>query len=80
MAVDRGGQGHIIQRWIGILAGLGFLGATGYGAWEFIQQQGGAAVNPFDLALAGIRMGVMGALGGAIVGAVWGTLVALVRG
>lgn len=80
MAIERGTKGQIIQRWIGICAGLGLLGATGFGAWEFIQQQGGAAANPFDMALAGFRLGVPGALAGAAVGAVWGAVVAVVRG
>ncbi len=80
MAIDRNTRGSIIQRWIGICGGLGLVGATGFGAWEFLQQQGGAAANPFDMAMAGLRLGVVGAVGGVVVGVVWGAVVALIRG
>ncbi len=80
MALDRGSKGAIIWRWMGILAGVGLVGAAGYGAWEFLQQQGGTSANPLAMVKAAARVGVMGAAGGAGVGLVWGALVALIRG
>lgn len=80
MAIDRVTKGSIISRWVGMLGGVGLVGATGYGVWQFIQLQGGTGANPFDMAVAGLRVGIVGAIAGAGVGLVWGSLVALVRG
>lgn len=79
MAINRVTKGSIIQRWIGIFGGVGLVGATGFGVWEFIQQHGGGG-NPVDMSLAGLKLGILGAVAGGVVGAVWGTLVAIARG
>lgn len=77
MVVDRGTGSHIISRWIGIFAGLGFLVAAGYGAFDFIQGQGGGA-NPFDMALEAATLGVIGGIAGGVFGAVWGAITAVI--
>lgn len=77
MAVSRNTAGQIIGRWIGIMAGLGFLIVSAYGAWEFIEQEGSGA-NPFDMAMAALQIGVIGGIAGGVIGAVWGCIVALI--
>jgi len=79
MAINRGGKAAIIQHWVGIFAGVGFVAAAAYGGYDYVVVNGTA--DPVSLGMAAIKFGLIFGIGiGAAIGLVFGGIIAVTGG
>lgn len=79
MAINRGGKGAVIQHWVGIFAGLGFVAAAAYGGYDYTVTNGTA--DPVSLGIAAVKFGLLYGIGiGAAIGLVFGGIMAVTGG